>query len=145
MTLTFQEDVDNGDQPHKTHEEGWFFHQLRYMLVLEAGDDLYLAKGTPRAWLEQGKKVAVTQAPSYFGQLSYRLESFVDQGRIEARLQPPTRRRPVNLYLRLRHPNHAPMIRITINGRPSKDFDASKEWIKLAAPTGEMQIVAYYS
>ena len=41
MTLTFQEELDDGGgQPHKTHEEGWFFHQLRHMLVLEAGDDL---------------------------------------------------------------------------------------------------------
>ncbi len=146
MTLTFQEELDfSGGQPHKTHEEGWFFHQLRHMLVLEDGADLYLAKGTPRAWLEQGKKVAVAQAPSYFGPLSYRIESFVGQGRIEARLQPPTRQRPVNLYLRLRHPSHAPMTHITVNGRPSNDFDPSKEWIKLASPDAELQIVAYYS
>jgi hypothetical protein len=146
QTLTFQEELDfGGAQPHKTHEEGWFFHQLRHLLVMETGNDLYLAKGTPRAWLEQGKKVVVSQAASYFGPLSYRLESFVEQGRIEARLEPPTRQRPVNLFLRLRHPRHAPMVRVTINGRPSKDFDASKEWIKLAAPAGEQKIVAYYS
>jgi len=146
QTLTFQEELDfGGGQPHKTHEEGWFFHQLRHMLVMEDGNDLHLAKGTPRAWLEPGKKIAVAQAASYFGPVGYRLESFADQGRIEARLEPPTRQRPVNLYLRLRHPSHAPMVRITINGRPSNDFDASKEWIKLASPDGELHIVAYFS
>lgn len=146
MTLTFQEELDDdGGQPNKTHEEAWFFHQLRHMLVLEDGNDLYLAKGTPRAWLEPGKKIAVAQAATYFGPLSFHVESFTDQGRIQARLNPPTRQRPENLYLRLRHPSYAPMIRVSINGRPSKDFDAAKEWIKLAAPAGELQIVAYYS
>ena len=44
----------DGDQPNKTHEEGWFFHQLRGMLVLEIDEDLHLARGVPRAWLESG-------------------------------------------------------------------------------------------
>jgi hypothetical protein len=145
MTLTFQEELDfTGAQPHKTHEEAWFFHQLRHMLVMEAGNDLYLAKGTPRAWLEQGKKIAVAQAPTYFGPVSYRVESFAQHGRIEAWLDPPKRQRPLSLYLRLRHPSQAAITRITINGRPSQDFDASREWIKLAGPAGELRIVAYY-
>ena len=91
--MTFQEELDfGGGQPHKTHEEAWFFHQLRHMLVMEAEDDLFLARGTPRAWLEHGKKIGVTKAPSYFGELSYRIESFVNTGRIEVTLRatPPS-------------------------------------------------------
>ena len=82
-TLTFRESMDEG-QPHKTHEEGWFFQQLRLMLAMERGNSLYLAWGTPRAWLEHGKRIAVNRAATYFGELSYRVESSSDQARIEA-------------------------------------------------------------
>jgi hypothetical protein len=146
QTLTFQEELDfGGGQPHKTHEEGWFFHQLRHMLVMEMENDLLLAVGTPRQWLEDGKKIGVTRAASYFGELSYRIESFASQGRIEATVRPPTRRPPANLFLRLRHPKQAQLMRVTINDRAWKDFDAAKERIKLPVGGSELKIVAYYS
>jgi hypothetical protein len=145
-TLTFQEELDfNGEQPHKTHEEGWFFQQLRNMLVMEMSEDLFLAKGTPRQWLEDGKKVVVTNAATYFGKLSYRIESFVNKGRITATIQSPDRQPPANFHLRLRHPKHILLKRVTMNGRPWKDFDTAKEWIKLPLHAGEIKIVAYYS
>ena len=146
MTLTFQEELDfGGGQPHKTHEEGWFFHQFRHMLVMETGDDLFLAKGTPRAWLENGKKIGVSRAASYFGELSYQIESFASQGRVEATVQPPGRQQPANLYLRLRHPEQSLLKRVTVDGRSWKDFDAAKEWIRLPASTSKLKVIAYYS
>jgi hypothetical protein len=144
--LTFQEAVSSdGGQPNKTHEEGWFFLQLRSMLVMEMGDDLFLARGTPREWLEDGKKISVQHAPSYFGELSFRIESLAHQGRIEARVVPPRRQRPENIYLRLRHPRGSVLKRVTVGGRPWEDFDSMKEWIKLPAHEGELTVVAYYS
>ncbi len=146
QTLTFEESIaSDGGQPNKTHEEGWFFHQFRFMLIMEMGDDLFLARGTPREWLEDGKKIAVHHAPTYFGELDYRLESFAHQGRIEATVRPPHCQRPANFYLRLRHPKKSLLKRVTIDGRPWTDFDAAKEWIKLPAQEGELKIVAYYS
>jgi hypothetical protein len=146
QTLTFQEELDfGGAQPHKTHEEGWFFHQLRHMLVMQTDNDLFLAAGTPRQWLEDGKKIGVTRAASYFGELSYRIESFAGQGCIEATVRPPSRRQPANLFLRLRHPKQARLMRVTINGRAWKDFDAAKERIKLPVGGSDLKIAAYYS
>ena len=146
QTLTFNESIaSDAGQPNKTHEEGWFFHQFRFMLVMEVGDDLFLAKGTPRQWLEDGKTISVSKAPSYFGELAYRIESFANQARIEANVQPPNRSRPANLYLRLRHPKGLPLKRVTINGRAWKGFDAEKEWIKMPVQEGELRTIAYYS
>jgi hypothetical protein len=146
QTLTFQEELDfNGEQPHKTHEEGWFFQQLRNMLIMEMSEDLFLTKGTPRPWLEDGKKIVVTNAATYFGKLNYRIESFVNRGRIEAIVQPPDRQSPANFYLRLRHPKKTPIKRVTVNGQTWKDFDAGKEWIKLPIRAGEIKVTAYYS
>jgi hypothetical protein len=146
QTLTFQEELDfGGAQPHKTHEEGWFFHQFRHMLVMEMENDLFLAVGTPREWLEDGKKIGVTGAPTYFGELGYRIESFANQGRIEATVRLPTRRQPANLYLRLRHPKQAHLKRVEVNDRAWEDFDAARERIKLPVGERELKIEAYYS
>jgi hypothetical protein len=146
MTLTFQEELDyGGGQPHKTHEEGWFFHQLRHMLVMEMGNDLFLARGTPREWLEEGKKISVNRAPTYFGELGYQIESFASQGRVEATVRPPRRQPPAKLYLRLRHPKQSPLKRVALDGRAWKDFDPAREWINLPAAARELKVIAYYT
>jgi hypothetical protein len=145
QTFTFEESVSgDGGQPNKTHEEGWFFLQFRSMLVMEMGDDLFLARGTPREWLEDGKRISVQRAPSYFGEHGFRIESLANQGRIEATVHLPHRQRPANVYLRLRHPNKSVLKRVTMGGRPWTDFDTAKEWIRLPAQEGELRIVAYY-
>jgi hypothetical protein len=145
QTLTFQEELDfSGGQPHKTHEEGWFFHQFRFMLVMEMGNDLFLARGTPRAWLEHGRNIAVIRAPSYFGELSYRIQSFSNEGRIQASVNTPQRAHPARLLLRLRHPSKARLTKVTVNGRPWKDFDTEKEWIALPTGPNQVEVVAYY-
>jgi hypothetical protein len=145
MTLTFQEELDlTGGQPHKTHEEAWFFQQLRFMLVMEMENDLFLARGTPREWLADGKEIAVSHAPSYFGEISYSVRSFSDEGRVEATVNPPRRNPPRGLYLRLRHPKQDLIKQVTVNGGAWKDFDAVKEWVKLPTELGEVKMVAYY-
>lgn len=144
-TLTFQEELDrSGGQPNKTHEEGWFFQQFRFMLLMEVGDELYLARGTPRRWLDDKKRIVVRKAPSYFGEVSYSVESHVGEGRIEATVNPPNRRSPANLFLRLRHPKQAPIKKVTVNGKPWKSYDITKEWINLPHEKSESKVVAYY-
>lgn len=145
QTFTFQEELDfSGGQPNKTHEEAWFMQQFRYMLLMEIGNDFFLARGTPRRWLEDGEEIAVQRAASYFGETSFRISSFSSQGRIEAVVNPPTRNQPANLFLRLRHPQHASLKRVTVGGREWKKFDVDKEWIQLPADSTELKIVAYY-
>ena len=148
MTLTFQEELDEeygeGGEPHKTHEEGWFFHQFRFMLLMEIEDDLFLARGTPREWLQHGKRIVVNNAPSYFGSLSYSIQSFERDRRIEARVIPPNRHHPKTIYLRLRHPEKAAIKAVTVNGRPWTRFDAPKEWIEIPLDMGEVTVVSTY-
>lgn len=47
---------------------------LRDMLVMEHGDGLHLALGTPREWLASGKPVGIANAPTHFGRVSYQME-----------------------------------------------------------------------
>ncbi len=61
-----------GDMPH-----GWtaaeYVNLVRDMLLYESGDTLQLAAGIRAAWLADGKTVAVTQLPTYFGPVTYEL------------------------------------------------------------------------
>jgi hypothetical protein len=66
------------------------------------------------------------------------------QGRIEATVNPPHRRQPANLFIRFRHPQQASVKRVAVDGKPWKDFDAAKEWIKLPRDSNELKIFAYY-
>lgn len=75
-------------------QEAAILVRIRNMLVFEMGDTLWLAKATPRPWLEQGKKISVKNAPTYFGTLAYEIVSDVDNGKINATIEMPARKAP---------------------------------------------------
>ena len=58
---------------YKSPDEARFVNRLRDALVLEVGDELWLAVGTPRRWLASGPGVRVDRLNSYFGPLGYSL------------------------------------------------------------------------
>ena len=80
---TFREHTTGGP-PDKIYEESCFLERFRNMLVMEDEETLWLARATPRAWLEQGRKITVKQAPSHFGPVSYEIVSDEKAGRITA-------------------------------------------------------------
>jgi len=108
---------------------------VRDALVMEQGDELHLARGTARSWLEQGKSTGIQQAPTHFGAVSYRLDSDVAHGTIHAEIDPPQRRAPRTIVLHVRHPEHAPIRAVKVNGQPVRDFDARQEIVRLALRT----------
>jgi hypothetical protein len=103
QTYTFWEHYF-GASPHKTHEEGWFLMQTRWMLYMERGDKLDLLPGIPRAFLEDGKRIELSKAASYFGPVSLKVESRLNQNQIIATVECPTNRNLKSVSLRLPHP-----------------------------------------
>ncbi|MEO6965982.1 MAG: hypothetical protein ABI076_08820, partial [Acidobacteriaceae bacterium] len=145
QTLTFQEELDfSGAQPNKTHEEAWFFHQLRYMLVMEIGSELHLARGTPRCWLKGEQEISVQDAPTYFGQVSYRIRSSPDSQSVNAEVDLPTEKPASRVVLRLRHSDQKPLKAVRVNGKPWKKFDAKQETIELPMGISKVTIAAQY-
>jgi len=140
---TFREHTTGGP-PDKIFEEAAFLERLRLMLVMEEGDFLWLARATPRAWLEQRKRIAVRNAPTHFGTVAYEIVSDAGNGRITATVEMPARKPPKAVLLRLRHPNAAPIRTVTVNGQPWTDFDAAKEAIRLHGLTGTARVEAVY-
>ncbi|MDA1088619.1 MAG: hypothetical protein O2901_16595 [Verrucomicrobia bacterium] len=128
----------------KTFEEAVFLQRVRNMLVMEFGETLWLARATPRAWLEQGKWIAVKHAPTYYGSLAYEIVSDVDHGKITATIEAPSRTAPDSILLRLRHPQAKPMQSVTVNGKKWIGFDPSKETIELKGLTGRVTVEASY-
>ena len=95
---------------------------LRNMLVREEGDRLVLAQAVPQHWLADGKQVAVLDAPTHFGKVSYTIDSHADQGRIAVNLDPPARTPPEAIVLHLRHPEGAKIKGVSVDGKPAKRF-----------------------
>ena len=142
--------------PDKIYEEACFLERFRNLLAMEIGDTLWLARGTPRAWLEQGKKISVKNAPTHFGTLAYEIVSDVDNGKISATVEMPahnashsdaggpSRKAAKEVVLRFRHPKAAPMKSVAVNGKKWKAFDASREIIRLKGLKGTVNVAAKY-
>jgi hypothetical protein len=122
---------------------GWFMENFRDLLVMEEGQSLWIARATPRAWLEQGKKISVKNAPTYFGALAYTIDSDVDNGKISATVDMPSRKSPDAVLLRFRHPKQTPIKSVMVNGKAWNDFDPAKEIIRLHGVEGSVRIEAF--
>jgi hypothetical protein len=143
--LSLWEHFHNTAAWNKTHETGYFLQQSRFMLVMEHGDELWLAPFVTNNWLRDGMVVAVHDAPTRFGEVSYKVTSHVDQGFIEMTIQPPARSAPREIVIRLRHPDGRRMASVMVNGKKHARFDAAKSTITIAGPfAGEMRVVARY-
>jgi hypothetical protein len=115
--------------------DGAWFELFRKLLIHEREDGtLLLGQATPRAWLEQGKQIVVERAPTYFGPISFRIESQASDHRLRATVAFGSDRRPETLLLRLRHQTRRPFRSITVNGESWSDFDSQKEWVRIPQP-----------
>ncbi|MGC8642959.1 MAG: hypothetical protein ACP5XB_24135 [Isosphaeraceae bacterium] len=140
---TFREHTTGGP-PDKIYEESCFLERFRDMLVMEEGDVLWLARATPRAWLEQGKKITVRHAPTHFGVVSYEIASDVDFRTITATIELPSRKPPATVALRPRHPAKTSIATVVVNGKAWSGFDSQRELIRLHGQRGKITVRAQY-
>jgi hypothetical protein len=130
--------------PDKIFEEAAFLERFRNLLVMEDADSLWLARATPRAWLEEGKKIKVKNAPTHFGEVSYEIVSVADEGKIVATVEMPARNPPKSVRLRFRHPKALPIKSVIVNGSSWADFDPGKEVIVLHGVQGTVKVECRY-
>ena len=120
----------------KPFEEAAFLERVRAMLVMEDAEVLWPARATPRAWLQQGKKIAVTAGHL----LRHRgLRNHLRRGprphhRHRRDAFPPAA--PLRAD-RLRHPKALPIRSVTVNGKPWTAFSPDKETIELRGLAGK--------
>jgi len=118
-----------------------FLETLRLMLVHDTTNRLELAYSTPRSWLAAGKRVAVSNAPTSFGPLSYSLRASSTAVRATVDVPEHSRR----LMLRLRLPRGKRIAAVTLGGRPFRRFDASTSTLDLTGLSGSLDLVARLS
>jgi len=133
-----------GNGGDKTFEVAAFLERMRAMFVMEDDGRLWLARATPRAWLEQGKRISVKNAPTQFGTVGYEILSDVQNDRITATVELPARGTPKSLLLRLRHPKAAPLRSVEVNGKSWKNFEKDKEAVHLEGLRGSVTVRANY-
>jgi hypothetical protein len=119
-----------------------FLETLRLLLVRERLDGrgrpvgLELAHATPRAWLEPGNEIAVSRAPTSFGEIGYTIRS--GQSKIRVVLDMPDRAPVHTLSLRLRLPRGDRIERVLLGGRR---LAARGETLFLPARPGRSSLV----
>ena len=127
----------------KSSDEAQSTYWLRLMFASEIDGTLHLGRGIPRYWLRDGERLALRNAATHFGALSYEIRSKAKEGKIEMSLDPPTRNAPNEILVRFRHPENKPIRRVIVNGTEWRDFDSEKEEIRLPGNPGtHVEIVA---
>ena len=130
--------------PDKIYEEAAFLERFRNLLVMEDNGHLWLARATPRAWLEDGKIISVTDAPTHFGPIDYEIVSKVAHCTITATVKMPSRGTVGAVLLRLRHPDAAPIKQVLVNGTEWTDFDTEQEVVTLQHVKGTVTVEVTY-
>jgi hypothetical protein len=110
---------------------------LRYMLLREENGHLVIAQGIPSAWLEPSKRIEVTEAPTLFGPVSYRIE-VEDSRSLRVHLVPPTRDAPKSIRIHLRHPHRLAIGHVESSG--GADIDVDGEVVTLTNVTTPLDL-----
>jgi hypothetical protein len=113
---------------------------LRNMLVREQGEQLLLAHYTPRPWLAPGKRLAVEDAPTSFGLVSYSIAA--GENEMHVKLSPPAKHAPSAIRLRIRHPQGGAIQ--AVEGLDRGSYAVEGDVIALARATGPLEFRVRY-
>jgi hypothetical protein len=94
---------------------------VRWMLVLEDSDEdrLYFAKGVPRDWVASGKPIGISQAPTRWGRVDFKMVAKPAAKSVEATVDLAQAGAPREIWVKLRVPVRSPIKKVTVNGRPA--------------------------
>lgn len=112
---------------NKTHTTGRMVAQSRQMFVMEKGNQLWLAPFVPNHYMKDSQTVSVRNAPTHFGRTNYTIASSVNDGFIEALIDPPTRNAPDEIIIRVRHPEGRLMRSVLVNAEPHADYQSLEQ------------------
>jgi hypothetical protein len=114
---------------------------LRALLIREDGTELRLGEGIPRQWLEPGKKVMVTSAPTEFGPVSYEIQG-QGNGAFEVHLTPPQRRIPSKIVLVLRNPEERSIS--SVDGATGSKIKFSGENLSVSEGRAPLNLLVHF-
>lgn len=123
--------------------DGAWFEIYRKMLINEMETDiLIIGQAIPRSWLESSKKIKVTNAPTYFGKVSFSMAGESAKNEIIATVALSPGNPPKELWIRFRHPTKKMIRSVMVNGQPWKNFNQEKEIIRIPEPDQENYLIS---
>ena len=128
-------------QPH-LHSTSQLIRLTNLMLIKEEKDEVWIAYGVPRKWLENGKIIDVKKAQTCYGTYNFNIESKLADGFIKTVFSNTITKQPSAIKLKLRHPNQKKIKRVEINGEKWEDFE--DEIINISPLGGDFSVIAYY-
>ena len=105
---------------------------------------LWLNKAVPRSWFADGERIAVKDAPTHYGPISYDVRSRARHGGITARIDGSRLEGVKTIVLRFRHPEKKKLKQVRLNGELVHTFDAERETIRLTPTRRKMTVTASY-
>ncbi|MBV6810234.1 Tat pathway signal protein [Xanthomonas campestris pv. pennamericanum] len=119
---------------------------LRWMLVSDdgAGEQLFLARALPRAWLGSGAPVGITAAPTRWGTVTLTLCTETAARCISADVQLPERA-PARTWLTLRTPAGTRLQRVLVDGRPARVQGPHADRVALPGAAALVKVQAWYA
>jgi hypothetical protein len=129
---------------YKVPDEARLLNRVCDMLVIKAGNELWLAQGTPKYWLEPGKVIKLFNAATAFGNVSYELRSGTIPGTIEASINLPENITADKVKLFVRAPFEKPIKSVSVNGKVWNDLYRDNEAIVLPAQSKTIDVLVSY-
>jgi len=136
-------------RPPNSATNSAFLETLRLMLVHEvrgssgSARGLELAFATPRPWLVPGRQIAVREAPTSFGRISYTVAA--KDGEVDAWIDVPESVTLKTLKLRLRLPRGQRVVHVDVDGSPFSRFDPATGTLDLSGGRGTLFVHARVS
>jgi len=105
----------------------------KWMLVFEDPNEpvLWLARATPQQWLEEGKKISISGAPTRFGMVGYELRSEIAKGKVFGTIDLSPGPGGPTVNVRIRVPGDKAMRNVLVNGNDWRGFDAARNIVIL--------------
>jgi hypothetical protein len=128
----------------KTSDEAIACYCSRLMLIHERGDTLVLLPAIPSKWLEDGACITVEGAVTYFGAVSFNVESRVREGYVKMSLKPPARNPPKLIEVHFRHPCNLKIKEVKVNGKCWNEFDRENNIVYIPPQTEPLEITVYF-
>ncbi len=128
----------------KTSDQSNAMKWLAYLFVYERDGLLHIGRAIPRAWFAQEQAFSATRLSTPAGIVSVEYRPQLATGKIEAEVELELRAKPERLLLRFRHPEKKPIRTVTINGRVSQAFDATRGDVELSTVGGKICVSVEY-
>ena len=140
--------LDDPAAPYCTPAQLVVALMTRWILVFEdpMSDTLWIGKGTPAKWLEDGKKISVSSAPTRWGRIGFNIVSHLNENKIDVTVDRPAAQFRATTKIRLRTPPGVTLKSVELNGRPWTDFNPQDETITIPpGTTGKLNVTAEYA